>query len=133
MEEHQSNLPTVKLVDYRLQPYIKITFGKNLEREAAELAIEKWSEIMTNNPDQSFPMVWDCSEMREYNTGARSVWQKAMNQFHSQIEIIYLITDNRIIKLGASLMTAFSKHRIKTIRSLSEVFPNQSIQTDLII
>lgn len=56
---------------------------------------------------------------------ARVFWQKALKEIQSQIDRVWLISDSKIIRAGASIMSLFVKFDLKSITS-EEHISNES-------
>lgn len=122
MNTQDSSLPSVDLIESEQATYIEFVFGEKLDRVGAERAILAWKAILDQHPGRSFLLVWDCTQMKDYDHGARSSWQLAMKKNFDRIELIYLISDSKVIQLGASLITMFTKHRIKSVNKKADFF-----------
>ena len=66
-------------------------------------------------------LVFAVERMTGYDRKAREVWQKALLGRKEQIEAIYLVGGNALIRLGASMMGAFIGIPIKGVRALDEI------------
>jgi hypothetical protein len=62
-------------------------------------------------------LIWNCQEMTSYDTAARIQWQQTLKDLSDQIETIWLITDSRMIRMGAAVMALFSSLNIKPVDS----------------
>ena len=71
--------------------------------------------------NESVVLIWDCRRMKGYDSEARVEWQSALKEMKAQIDIIWLITDSNIIKMGAIVMGLFCSLKIKVIRSENEI------------
>jgi phosphopantetheine adenylyltransferase len=59
--------------------------------------------------------------MGGYDTEARLQWQKTLKELENQIDTVWLITQSSLIKMGASVMSLFTKLKIQVVRSESEI------------
>ena len=95
---------------------LRFKFGKQLSRSEAELAIKQWKEaFQSHNTGRKTDLVWDCSELKDYEPMARVVWQSALKELGGQIGKIWLISPSKIIRAGASMMSLFTKFAIKAV------------------
>ena len=46
-------------------------------------------------------MIWDCTEMRGYDSDARDIWQDFFNEIKSRIDVVHLISDNIAYRTAA--------------------------------
>lgn len=100
---------------------LKFTFGNKLTKNSAEEAIKKWKVIFSSMSDDKIVLIWDCSSLKDYEPMARVLWQKAMKQMGNQIECVYLISQSKLIRTGASLLSLFTKFALKSINSENEM------------
>ncbi|KPK02013.1 MAG: hypothetical protein AMK71_03780 [Nitrospira bacterium SG8_35_4] len=101
--------------------YLKFTFKGSLSKEMASVAIKKWRDAFHLKAEEKITLVWDCLEMEGYDTESRKSWQNALKEMKDQIETIWLITTSNVIKMGASIMGAFSTLKIRTVSTESEI------------
>ena len=59
--------------------------------------------------------------MTRYELGAKKRWTAALKDMKTDIKSIWLITDNRYIRFGASIMSIFSSLEIKAVNSEDEI------------
>lgn len=114
-------MSTIELTTIDPTPVITFTFHGELNKAVALRLIQKWTQYLSERPVEKHILVWDAREMTGYEPAARTFWQKALKENSPQTEIIYLISDKRIIRLGATLMSAFSKLTIKAVATPEEV------------
>ncbi len=100
---------------------LKFTFKEKLTAKEAEIAIKEWREAFQSKIDKSIILIWDCIKMKEYESDARVKWTAAIKEMKSQIDIIWLVTDSNIVKMGATLMGVATSLTIKAIRSENEI------------
>lgn len=100
---------------------LKFTFGEKLTEADAEPAILQWKRIFKEKKNQNFKLVWDCTNMKQYEKGARKKWTSALFELKSQINSITLISDSALIRMGASVMGMATSLNIKAISSYSEM------------
>jgi len=103
------------------KPCLKFTFGQNLTEKDAGEAIVEWRKAFQSKMGQAIVLIWDCREMKGYESAARVNWQSALKEMKSQIDTIWLITESNFIKMGASVMSMFSSLEIKVVSSEDEI------------
>jgi len=96
--------------------YINFTFSGILKEKDAKNAIDEFSKI-AKNTQKEIILIWNCLEMKNYEHEARILWQKKLKHCKSQIKEIWLISDSKIIKAGAELISLFTSYKIKIIES----------------
>ena len=101
--------------------FLRFVFGETLTIKEAEIAIKEWKEIFKHQVNESIVLIWDCRKMKGYDSDARTKWTGALKEMKSQIDMIWLITESTIIRMGASVMGMLSTINIKPIRSESEI------------
>ena len=77
--------------------------------------------MFDSKKDEKIVIIWQCLEMEGYEAMARTTWQTAIKKLKSNIEAIWLITNSRVIKAGASIMSFFTSYDIKVVKSEQEI------------
>lgn len=94
--------------------------GVFLESDALP-AIEEWKKAFQYKPGEKIILIWDCAEMKGYDTLSRIAWQSALKELMEQIDSIWLITNRSLIKVGARVMSIFASIPIKVVSSESQI------------
>ncbi|MBS1112095.1 MAG: hypothetical protein H6Q95_387, partial [Nitrospirae bacterium] len=92
-----------------------------LNEQMAITAIKKWQEAFRSKPGKNIILIWDCIEMDGYETQARDQWQNALKAMKDQFDIVWLITNSGLIKIGASIMSGFISFKLNIVSSMSEI------------
>jgi hypothetical protein len=100
---------------------LRFTFERYLTKAEALNAIEKWREAFRQREGEIINLIWDCTRMQDYDSGARMKWTMALFKMKSQIGTIWLITDSSLIRLGATVMGLATSLNIRTIRSEKDI------------
>ena len=100
---------------------LRFTFGENLTVDEAVVAVAEWKKCFKEKTDKPIILLWDCSKMERYEPAAKEKWTTALKDMKTDIESIWLITDNRIIRFGAYVMSIFSSMKIQTVNSEDEI------------
>ena len=100
---------------------LRFTFGEQLSELDAEFAILKWKQAFQQKKDQCISLIWDCTKMRGYESGARLKWTNTLFELKPRIGSIWLISDSSIVRMGASVMGMATSLHIKAVSSESEV------------
>ena len=100
---------------------LKFTFGARITaREAAE-AIVEWQKAFQSDENEPMTLIWDCRDMKAYESQARTQWTHALKKMKPQIEAIWLITNSPFIKMGASVMGMLSSLEINIVSDEREI------------
>ena len=102
-------------------PVLTFYFQGDLTKNKAIQMIEEWEMYMNSQPTEQFILIWEAMEMSGYEPAARTLWQKTLKDFRDRIDTIWLVSDKRIIRLGANLMGTFTKLNIKPVANIHEV------------
>jgi len=102
-------------------PCLRFTFGAHLGEHGAREAIAEWRRLFETAPPGKVALIWDCREMKGYDSAARTIWQETLKELRDQIGTIFLISDSAMIRMGASVMSLFSSLEIKPVRSEAEI------------
>jgi len=100
---------------------LKFTFKGRLTEQMAITAIKKWQEAFKSKAGKKIVLVWDCMEMEGYDPAARDQWQNALKAMRDQFDIVWLITNSGLIKIGASIMSGFISFKLNIVSSMSEI------------
>ncbi|HAA15069.1 MAG TPA: hypothetical protein DCE41_26585 [Cytophagales bacterium] len=111
----------VLLQKHKATPILLFTFQGELSKHTAHTLIHKWNNFHKQYRTRRFILIWDATGMTGYDPAARSQWQRMMKEVRDKIDKIYLVSDKRVIRLGANLMSMFSKLTIKPVMSLPEI------------
>lgn len=101
--------------------FISFSFYKKLKDSCCIEACKEWKKINNANPSIRFVHIWDSRFMTGYEQTARKRWLNELNEMSNQIEEIWLISDNIVIRGAASLMSKFSKHTLRSFRNIGEL------------
>ncbi len=101
--------------------YFKFIFNGRLESADADTAIIKWKEIFSETTDKKYIIIWDCLRMQGYGHEARVKWQAALSEMKNQIDYIWIITQSKMFKMGASVMTLLTDIKLKVVTSEEEI------------
>lgn len=99
--------------DYCLNFIFKGKFTTQVSKEATD----GWKEAFAYAPQNSFVLVWDCTEMNGFEMDARKDWIACMNQLHGQIEKVIVISDHMAIRGAAHLMLSAFQFEYKVFKS----------------
>ena len=100
--------------------FLMFTFPEHLKEAEAIEAIEEWDALFLKS-EEAVAMVWNCIDMRNYDTNARMLWQEALSRHRKKIKVIYLISDSAIISTAARILAVFANLNIRPVKSLSKI------------
>lgn len=106
-----------KSVDKR---FLMFTFPEHLREQAAAEAIEEWDEQFLHAND-TVSLIWNCRDMRNYESKARVMWQDALSRHKKKIRVIWLISDSAIISTAARILAAFTNLTIRPVKSVDRI------------
>ena len=72
-------------------------------------------------PHQKTNIVWDCLGMTGFDPKVKNMWQQTLKELSPQIENIWVISANSIIRLAATTMGMLSRYSIKAVNSELEI------------
>lgn len=113
--------PTMEWTEKSGKKCLKFVFGEKLTLQEAEAAITKWRNAFLFKGDEPIVLIWDCKNMKSYDSEAKKKWTETLTDLKSKIDVIWLISDSSLIRMGASIMGMFSSHEIKAVKSESEI------------
>ena len=59
--------------------------------------------------------------MTGFENKARVIWQKAIKELKKQIDCVWLISDSKIIRAGAKVMSAFTSFSLNVVNDESKI------------
>lgn len=118
--KEQAN-PRIDWYTLKNQPFIKFSFSGNFTEKDASTAVKIWKQYFESKENEKIALIWDCLAMTGYEPGSRHHWQQMMTQLKHQIEVIWLITDSKIIRVGAMLLSAFTSYSIKVVATEKQI------------
>ena len=103
--------------------FLKFVFKGYLSLEQAAPAIENWKKEfeLKLSPGQRTNIIWDCLEITGFDPKVKKIWQDTLKELSAQIDNIWLISTNSIIRLAATTMGMFSRYSIKVVNSEAEI------------
>jgi len=93
--------------------YGKFTFSDKLTSLSAEEAVVDWKERFAKQPHEKFTLVWDCSELEDYDSACQELWQEAFQETHQQVERIWIISNSEIVNAEVQLRALFDDFNVK--------------------
>lgn len=102
------------------QQSLLFVFPPMLTQAAAEEAIDQWTSALDKREEET-TLIWDCSEMKDYDPTARILWQKALSKQQKKIKSIWLISESKVIRMAAKLLAMFVKLKIRPVSSPTEI------------
>ena len=108
--------PRVEWVARGNRRCLEFWFDAHLSSIGAERAIEAWRAAFESRPNERITVVWHCLKMKGYDTEARSQWTATLKDLKGQIESIWLVTDSKFIRMGATVMGMLSSLDIQTVK-----------------
>lgn len=100
---------------------MKFTFKGNFSEQDARTAVENWRQTFAAKPQDKIILIWDCLEMHDYDQQARTLWQNACKELKSQIDVIWVLTNSILIRMGASVISVFTSLKIKVVSSENDI------------
>ena len=111
----------VDIFEKNNKKYIRFIFYGHFDVHDAEHSLDKWKEINSENPAQKYTIIWDCLRMTGYDHDSRVVWQSALNELKSQIDVIWIITRSKMFKMGAAVMTLMTDIKLKAVETEDDI------------
>ena len=113
--------PKIEWVNKSGRQCLKFTFTGKFNEVDVKPALDKWRQYFSSKSGEKITLIWDCLNMEDYDHEARSLWQKGCKDMKDQIEIIWVITNSLLIKMGASVVSVFTSLKLKVVGSEDEI------------
>ena len=95
-------------------------FEEQLTEQSAKEGVKKWEKLCDGHSDK-IHIIWDCTFMKGYDTGARVIWNEELKKMKNSIEVVWLISTSTLIKMGASILSMFMPFKIIPVSSEQEI------------
>ena len=111
--------PGIEWCDIKSRRCLVLHFDRCLtEKDAQNAVIEITS--MIGSSSGRLVMVWECTRMTDYERGAREVWQKFIRAIKPRLEAIHLVSNNFLIRVGATAVGVFAGIKIHAWAEMEE-------------
>lgn len=113
--------PNIEWIQKSGKNCLKFTFQESFKEQDAKAAIERWHEELATKPQEGIVHIWDCLAMKDYDQQARKMWSETCKDLKDQIDIIWVITNSLLIKMGATVISVFTSLNIKVVSSEADI------------
>ena len=90
-------------------PCLNFIFKGKLTEKASMEAAQKWEQIFESNTTKKYDLLWDCTHMNGFESGARTQWYSKLSMYKRRINHITTISNNIMIRSAAKVMLDFFK------------------------
>ena len=94
--------------------FLEFTFPAYLGQAMAEEAISQWDARFAEL-HEPVSLVWDCSELIDYDPLARRAWQEALRRHQPKVNDIWLVSASWSVRLGVRLISLLKGMPVKTV------------------
>jgi hypothetical protein len=112
--------PKIEWISKAGRDCLKFTFREKFTEQDAAASLDKWRQAFAGQA-QKVPLIWDCLAMNDYDHEARTIWQNACKDMKDNIDVIWVITNSILIRMGASVISVFTSLKIKVVSSESDI------------
>lgn len=113
--------PEIEWIQKGGKKCLQFIFHGKLSEEDARSAVEKWRQTFSSSSQEKIILIWDCQKMSDYDQQARTLWQNTCKEMKDRIEVIWVITNSILIRMGASVISVFTSLKIKVVNSENEI------------
>ena len=113
--------PKIEWVQKSGKNCLKFTFEKSFKLHDAQEGIKEWREALATRPQERIVHIWNCLAMKDYDQPARTMWSEACKELKDQIDVIWVITNSLLIKMGATVISVFTSLNIKVVSSEADI------------
>ncbi len=103
--------------------FLRFSFSGVLTQKQAVEACSEWTDIFSQDKAGKFNVIFNSTNMDNYEPLARAVFQKSIKNLGSQIIKIWVVTDSKLISGGAAIMGMFVSFPIKVLSSEDKITP----------
>ena len=103
--------------------YLKFIFNGHFSENEAKPAIQGWKKefALKLQPAQKTNIIWDCIGMTGFDPKVKNSWQQTLKELGPQVDDIWVISNNAIIRLAATTMGMLSRYSIKAVNKESDI------------
>ncbi|MCZ8215914.1 MAG: hypothetical protein O9262_06715 [Cyclobacteriaceae bacterium] len=101
--------------------FLRFEFNGILTPKKAQELCAQWEKYFVDQPDKTFVIVFNATNMDDYDPQARILFQKYLKGLSKQIDKIWVVTESKIILGGASIMSLIVGLPIKAVRSEEQI------------
>jgi hypothetical protein len=100
---------------------VRISINDMLNEAMAKEIAGKLVTEFKKKGEATIYLVWNCSAMTGYEPLARVAIQNVLKDYHALIGRSYLISDNKIVKAGGQVLSAFVSFDMIPIQSENDI------------
>jgi hypothetical protein len=117
----KSENPKIEWSVIGLKPCLKFTFKEALTGEDAKIAVAEWRQAFQSRMNSPIVLVWDCRQLKKYESAAKAKWTEALKELKPQIQTIWLVSESPLIRMGASMLALATSIPIKPVSSEGKI------------
>ena len=104
----QLDIHVLKNMDIKTT-FLYFKFKGKFTEETSIAGSKAWASFLNERPNEKIEFVWDCEEMTGFEINARKEWYETMKGYKDQIKMVYVISNNLMIRSAAKVMLQFFK------------------------
>lgn len=113
--------PKIEWIDKFGKRCLKFTFAGSFSEHDAKLGIARWREALAGKQGEKIVHIWNCLGMKDYDQQARTMWSETCKELNDHIDVIWVITNSLLIKMGATVISVFTSLNIKVVSSEADI------------
>jgi len=104
--------------------HLEFKFKGHFSVEIGNLATMKLASVFDNDPDMTYSLVWDFTEMSGFNAESRRVWYRCLKLYKPRIIDVVVISRSVLIRSVTKVMLEFFGIGSRIVKSKSDLFAN---------
>ena len=100
---------------------IYLKFSGIFKKKNAQMALNKSEELMLQEPNKKFTLVWNCINMTDCDSDAQNLLQRALLKSKDNVDCLCVITNSLTIHAATEMIAFFSSTKIRVVRTLEEL------------
>jgi len=96
-------------------------FSNLLTKEDITQLTQKVRETLEKENSVSMIHIWDCTDMTQFNLGAKSFLEVILKENNKQIDSVYLISNKKLIKLAGKIMSVIINCKLIVLDSIDQM------------
>jgi len=103
--------------------YLKFEFFERFTQNAASKSVDQWKTEVDGkiNEGDKYSIIFDTLNMSGFDGDARKIWQEQLKKSKHQVDDIWLISSNGLIKTAAKTMSLLAGYSMKTASNVDDI------------
>jgi hypothetical protein len=116
-----NDLQRIEQLSINNQECLKFNFSGILSQKDASQICNEWKSIAEASKEKKYVIIFNALEMTDYDPLTRTSFQNTMKELKNQIDKVWVISESRLIRGGAAIMSMLTSFPIRAVNSEDQV------------